>query len=198
MGQRSQIYIRYRNKDGINLIARYYQWNYSERMISRARGIVEYLYDRGEYLGWFLDDKNNITQLTRICDVNFDMRDIASSTDIIQEIKDGFMDEEDPISLLFNQDNNNGQLMIDVLEDKIKYGFVPFFDEFEKVLDGEEYMIFDNNDEPWDVVGEYMSQETIDYTKENIEKLKEFATLMTVEEMKEFVSYNYRNLIYDF
>lgn len=46
MGQRSQIYVRYNKKDmnGVNckkLIANYYQWNYGERMISRATGGVQ-------------------------------------------------------------------------------------------------------------------------------------------------------------
>lgn len=44
MGQRSQIYIRFndnRMESGKGLIALYYQWNYGERMVSRARQIIE-------------------------------------------------------------------------------------------------------------------------------------------------------------
>ena len=38
MGQRSQIYVRYTNEKGEHfLTARYFGWNYGERMISRAR-----------------------------------------------------------------------------------------------------------------------------------------------------------------
>lgn len=38
MGQRSQIFVRYQETDGTRkLVARYYGWNYGERMISRAR-----------------------------------------------------------------------------------------------------------------------------------------------------------------
>lgn len=36
MGQRSQIYVRYNEK---LLFARYFQWNYGTRMISRARSM---------------------------------------------------------------------------------------------------------------------------------------------------------------
>lgn len=44
MGQRSQIYVRY-NKSNTQkgLIANYYSWNYSERMISRARWGIEFI-----------------------------------------------------------------------------------------------------------------------------------------------------------
>ena len=38
MGQRSQIFVRYNKEEGKkHIIARYYQWNFAERMISRAR-----------------------------------------------------------------------------------------------------------------------------------------------------------------
>ena len=53
MGQRSQIYVRY-NKDGINhLIARYYQWNYGERMISRCKHSIEWIKSILDY-DWYL------------------------------------------------------------------------------------------------------------------------------------------------
>ena len=44
MGQRSQIFVRYQETDGTRkLVARYYGWNYGERMISRARHTIEWL-----------------------------------------------------------------------------------------------------------------------------------------------------------
>ena len=43
MGQRSQIYVRLKDKEGNKyLIAKYFQWNYGERMISRAKYGIEY------------------------------------------------------------------------------------------------------------------------------------------------------------
>ena len=59
MGQRSQIYVAYdkghRNekgiverKDGQYLIARYYQWNYGSRMVSRAKGLIEWILENIE------------------------------------------------------------------------------------------------------------------------------------------------------
>ena len=62
MGQRSQIYIRYnvnyvsgaatKNPTTHNykgLIARYFGWNYGERMISRARHTLEWIKDNVDY-----------------------------------------------------------------------------------------------------------------------------------------------------
>ena len=43
MGQRSQIYVRYQKDDANYLVARYYQWNYGERMISRCRHTLEWI-----------------------------------------------------------------------------------------------------------------------------------------------------------
>ena len=44
MGQRSQIYIRIKDEDGnTTLFAKYFQWNFGERMISRARYGIEYI-----------------------------------------------------------------------------------------------------------------------------------------------------------
>ena len=47
MGQRSQIYVRLKDKEGNKyLIAKYFQWNYGERMISRAKYGIEYCKNR--------------------------------------------------------------------------------------------------------------------------------------------------------
>lgn len=52
MGQRSQIYIRIWDKDKENpkLYAKYYGWNFGERMISRARHGIEYIKSYMEYI----------------------------------------------------------------------------------------------------------------------------------------------------
>ena len=75
MGQRSQIYVRYTNDKGEHfLTARYFNWNYGERMISRARHTLEWIKDNVDYA-----DYNFIyhsEKLARIIDVNFDMHDV--------------------------------------------------------------------------------------------------------------------------
>lgn len=49
MGQRSQIYVR---ASGQLIVANYYQWNYAERMISRARYGIEYIDSVKDYSDW--------------------------------------------------------------------------------------------------------------------------------------------------
>ena len=49
MGQRSQIFVRYEENGQKKMIARYYQWNYGGRMISRARYGIEWLKDMYKY-----------------------------------------------------------------------------------------------------------------------------------------------------
>ena len=82
MGQRSQIYIRYNvnDKSGQNykgLIARYFGWNYGERMISRARYIIEEIQNEFMRYKWFFGDKEKLEKLKRFCETNFDMKDIV-------------------------------------------------------------------------------------------------------------------------
>ena len=82
MGQRSQIYVRYQ-KDGVNyLTARYYQWNYGERMISRCRHSLGWIKEMIPY-DWYFTRETE--KLKRILDVNFDMHDITIGYDIIKE-----------------------------------------------------------------------------------------------------------------
>ena len=114
MGQRSQIYVR---ASGQLIVANYYQWNYAERMISRARYGIEYIDSVKDYSDWIFSRDVNVEHLRRILDVNFDLKDYQISSKIIEEWKDQFRDE------LFNdvvfnwQDNNDGQLFIDFTKD---------------------------------------------------------------------------------
>lgn len=191
MGQRSQIYIRYNISGKKGLIARHYHWNYEERMISRARGVIEAL--KSDY--WYFGVEN-IEKLCRICDVNFDMRDIMLSADIINEVAE-FYDGD--YRNIFDQDNNDGQLLIDVTENGVKYCFIPYYDNIE-VMDGRQYLI-------WDTKHSYphyrwteenppkkMDEATILYTLRNISYIDSNATLMTKEEAEEFVNADYSYL----
>lgn len=99
MGYRSQIYIRYNitytrgsasaapetcNYKG--LIAKHFDWNYSAEMISRARYLISEI--RYEFLTnkWFFGTKEKIRKLEAFCNVNFDERDVAVSSDILENI----------------------------------------------------------------------------------------------------------------
>lgn len=198
MGQRSQIYVRWNTKDGkMMLVPRYYQWNYGTRMISRAKGIIEWLKGSGIYL-----DCGNEEKLRRIMDVNFDYKDIVLGHDIIGIWKEYCNDLDFNDTVFFGQDNNDGKLLIDMHIDweknketiTFKYAFLT--DENDSpVMNGDEYMQWDEGgyegsgyivwrDNP------YLKKE-IKYTERNIKWIDKHAKLMTAEEVKRFTSYNY-------
>lgn len=191
MGQRSQIYIRI-NKQLV--VANYYGWNYGERMISRAKGIIEWLqeYIDGGYLGFFTEENRLSkykTQLRRICDINFDMRDYQVSCDIVKEWREQFAEQPFNKSVFDWQDNNDGQLFIDIQGKIVKYCFTKYT-RHKQTLDGNHYMAW-NSCRNWTIPTEYLSQEDINLCKENIKYISEHAELMTVDELKEFVTANY-------
>ena len=193
MGQRSQIYIRWHITDHQgayheDLIARYYMWNFSTRMISRLKTILEEIHDEflpNPYL--FSDYFWHIRKLERYCDVNFDMRSIEMSSDLIEEVREEFPDHPE---YLFEQDNNNGQLFIDISDSDIKYCFMEYFD-CDTVMDAEDYMEWDRKDSGlpnWHVPDKDIGISEIQYTEKNIAAINKMASLMTIEEFHEFVA----------
>lgn len=185
MGQRSQIYIRY---DAKLIVANYYQWNFGDLMISRARGVIEYLkyYIDGEYY-FIFKDKSYLKKISRICDVNFDYRDIAISCDIVQEWKEQFSDTDFNDCVFRHQDNNDGQLFIDISKDGvIKYAFSQNPD-YEQIMTAESYLEWDYG-EGWE---SSLSREIVNICKENVKYIQENATLMTAEELNQFIEAEY-------
>lgn len=197
MGQRSQIYIRYNVTDdddrGTNyhgLIARYFQWNYGERMISRTRYIMEEITDEFMKYKWMFGDAYKLKKLENYCDVNFDMKDITLSFDIIKEVEEQWNCDT---SYIFNQDNNDGQLFIDITNDGIKYCFMSYYSEG-KPMDADQYMKWncEREDYPdWHTSWQYMNKKTIQYTERNIKKIGNLAEVMTAEELWNFVEEDY-------
>ena len=121
------------------------------------------------------------------------MKDIVFSSDILKEVED-YGDEK--LQYLFNQDNNDGQLFIDVTDDGIKYCFMSFYNDGEP-MDGEHYMKRNCEDEKhldWHMPYKYMKRKTITYTERNIKKINQMAVLMTPEEIKAFVENDYSYL----
>lgn len=203
MSQRSQIYIRYnvnyvsgsstKNPKKHNykgLIARYYSVNFGERMVSRARYIIEQIQDEFMEWKWYFGDKEKLEKLKRICDVNFDMKDIVMSSDIIKEVVDYF---DGDTEYLFNQDNNDGQLFIDVTDDGIKYCFMKYCCEGEP-MNAMQYLKWNCKDEEHPDWHKSMDKETITYTEDNIEAISKMATLMTMEELESFIEDDYSYL----
>lgn len=191
MGQKSQIYIRYNVCGKKGLIARHYYWNYEERMLSRARGIIEAL--KSDY--WYFGEEN-IKKLCRICDVNFDMRDVMISDDLVDDAANYYSGD---YKRIFTPPNDDGQLLIDVTDSGVKYCFIPRYDNIE-TLDGRHYLIWDTRhsyphyrwteeDPP-----KKMHEDTILYTLDNVAYIDRNATLMTKEEAEEFVNADYSYL----
>lgn len=188
MGQRSQIYVRYNKK---LVVTNYYQWNYGERMVSRARYGIEYIKEKYiEYRTWIFNDESNIEKLRRIFDVNFDMKDIVMSIDIIKEWKEQFSEDENFNNYVFKlQDNNDGKLFVDISEyGTIKYAFLDCECNTDHIMNATQYM--DWNSEEWEK-SEYISEEGKQSCKENLGKIEEMAVLMTKSELEDFINNDY-------
>lgn len=189
MGQRSQIYVRY-NKDGVNyLTARYYQWNYGERMISRCKHSIEWI---NSILGydWYLTTETE--KLKRILDVNFDMQDIVIGCDIIKEYKEDEYWKDNNYS--FNnyvfqcQSNNDGKLFIDIKNGIIKYAFLDSDCNTKCIMNAEQYMNWDSDG--W-ITSEYIDDEQKLICFNNIKEIVKLAELMTKEEIEDFMNCDY-------
>lgn len=192
MGQRSQIYIRI--KDDYNekptLIAKYFQWNFAERMISRARHGIEYIKSSAEYLS----SDTVKERINRIFDVNFDMKDIALSTDILKEwveYSSKYYELNEINDYIFHaQDNNDGKLFIDVDEKgNVKYCFT---DYDMQILSPEKYMDWDF--ENWQN-SEYLDREDAEICINNMNYILKNAKQMTGAELEEFITYDYSEQI---
>lgn len=189
MGQRSQIYIRI--TDNYNeypkLYAKYFQWNYGERMISRARHGIEYIKESMEYIS----HDSVQEKINRIFDINFDMKDIAFTSDLIKEWVEDFRKHYTQVEYIFtNTANNDGKLFIDVnANGEIK---ICFTDYDLNILSPEEYMDWDF--ENWQN-SEYLSKEDREICKNNIEYINQNVKFMAEEELEEFINYDYSKQI---
>lgn len=190
MGQRSQIFVRYEDNGQKKIIARYYQWNYAERMISRARYGIEWLKKMYKY-SFEIERK-----LYRILDTNFDMIDCVISSDIIKEFVDDDWENEGYTLnnfMFYAQDNNDGKIFIDVLSNgTIKYAFLDY--DNKKIMSGTEYMKW-NRGKGWKNPTEYFDQEDIDICIKNIKEINKMAKKMKADEVKEFMEMDYSYLI---
>ena len=187
MGQRSQIYVRYQ-KDGVNyLTARYYQWNYSERMISRCRHSLEWIKAMVPY-DWYFTRETE--KLKRILDVNFDMHDITIGYDILKEWEEcDYKDETSFKEYVFlTQDNNDGKLFIDIKNGVIKYAFLDYDCDTNRVMSAAQYMQWDH---PSWRKSEYIDDEQKMLCEDNMKAIKKLAQLMTKEEVEEYINAQY-------
>lgn len=187
MGQRSQIYVRYNKK---LVIANYYQWNYGERMISRARYGIEYIKENYlEYRGWIFNDSSYIKKLSRIFDVNFDMKDVVLSQDIVEEWKKDFSEDNFNDFVFRMQGNNDGKLFVDISEDgTLKYAFLDCECDTGHLMNARQYM--DWNDKEWKQ-SKFIDDEQKVLCEENLKEIDKMAILMIKEEVEDFINYDY-------
>ncbi len=188
MGQRSQIYVRYGNK---LVVANYYQWNFGERMISRARYGIEYIKENLiQYKDYIFNNSYEMKRLGRIFDVNFDRKDVQMGQNIVQEWKEQFSDKKLFNDVVFKQqDNNDGKLFVDILKDgTIKYAFLDSECDIENVMSANQYM--DRNYKNWKK-SKFIESEQKLLCINNIKAIKEMAELMTKEEVEDFIQCKY-------
>lgn len=181
MGQRSQIYVKVDNK---LVIANYYQWNFAERMVSRARYGIEWIKEYNIYNPWEQDI--NIKRLSRVLDVNFDYKDVALSTDIIAEFTDygeGFTLSE---YVFAGQDCNDGKLFIwiDTANKSIKYAFTDY--DITRPLTPDEYMKWEDRDSD-ELLSSRLTKSELATYRRNAKSIEKNATLMTAEELENFM-----------
>lgn len=191
MGQRSQIYVRITDERGKKyLIAKYFQWNYGERMISRARYGIEYAKKQNDYVG--LDSVKE--QIGEIFNINFDMKDYLHTTDIIKEwlIYGEKWEVEFKDFVFYNQDNNDGKLFIDIKEKnkEIKYCFTDY--DLKIFKSPKAYMDWDCED--W-LNSEYYKKSVVNKCISNINKIEKSAILMTDEELEDFINDDYTEFL---
>ena len=213
MGQRSQIYVRVNNEyNETVLVARYFAWNFGERMVSRARHTIDWLKEYLSYDGKHLErtGKNRAylpnslyRRLIKVIETNFDLIDVADTSDIVEEYRvwGDYNESNAPafaegfISYVFTEhDNNDGKLFIDVLTSgEIKYAFTDSDANTNNIMDGIAYMKWNGyGDFRNKLPTEYFTAEDIKTCDENISTIEKTATLMTKEELEEFIHHDYK------
>ena len=177
MGQRSEIYVAIEQSDGKKkMTARYFGWNYAERMISRVAFTSRWLQARQSTF--------SKEDLISIIETNFDMVDRIAS-ERIEPVTTG------SFKLHCSIDNglNDGRAFIYINKDgKIKYCFTE--NHAFKPLDCNKYMLFDTEscfyDYQWKNK-EYRNSTRMKRCRNNIKWLKQNAEVMTQEELDEFL-----------
>ena len=179
MGQRSQIYVIYKDKQNRDCIsATYFQWNYGERMISRARYLM----------GWL---KNNVFSLSYVANkiryiasANFDYKDVVIGQDLIEEWKDykQGVPNANLNDYIFNADNNDGCLFIDTrIPQQLRYAFTTY-NYKDGIMGPEAYL-------KWD--GTPQKIRNTKFTKRNINWITHNAKLMKKEELEAILKATY-------
>lgn len=179
MGQRSQIYVIYKDSQNRDCIsATYFQWNYGERMISRARYLMAWIKRNSmgytNYLAYMAD------KIRYIASANFDYKDVVIGTDLVEEWKE--IKKHYPKTSLndyiFNANNNDGRLFIDVrVPFHLCYAFTGY-NYKDGVMGPEAYLKWDGM--PQKIRGTKFTKRNINWITHNAKlmKKKELETIL--------------------
>lgn len=147
MGQRSQLYIRYKNKK--NLVAMHLQWNWGYYMVNRAYQLLDFINKnvkdefsnfKEEHFDIENDRREDIDILQNLIQINLTIGSYVSGYDLV---KDEFRYNQDKNTFKMTpkeQGNNNGILVIDIQENgTIKYGFGGGIEEIRDMNYGDDF-----------------------------------------------------------
>ena len=189
MGQRSQIYVIYKDNQNRDCIsATYFQWNYGERMVSRARYLMGWIKSQNSF---YVVDSYNVFPLSYVANkiryiasVNFDYKDVVIGQDLIEEWKDykQGVSNANLNDYIFHADNNDGCLFIDARNPKhLRYAFTTY-DYKDGVMGPEAYL-------KWDNVPQNIRNAK--FTKRNINWITHNAKLMKKKELEAILKATY-------
>lgn len=184
MGQRSEIYVAVEQPDGKKkMTARYFTWNYAERMISRVAYTSKWVRTRVKD-GCAVPKED----LVSIMETNFDMVDIVRS-ERIESHAYNFC----KLHLPLDNGLNDGRAFIFISKDgDIKYCFTE--NHSLKPLDCNGYMLFDTEscypEYQWKN-RDYKYSDKMKRCRRNIKWLKENAKVMTQEELDNYIKSTY-------
>ena len=187
MGQRSQIYVIYKDKQNRDCIsATYFQWNYGERMISRARYLMGWIKAQNNLCSNLYSDYLPYVahKIRYIASVNFDYKDVVIGQDLIEEWKDykQSVPNANLNDYIFNADNNDGCLFIDArVPQNLRYAFTTY-DYKDGVMGPEAYL-------KWD--GTPQKIRDTKFTKRNINWITHNAKLMKKKELEAILKTTY-------
>ena len=187
MGQRSQIYVIYKDNQNRDCIsATYFQWNYGERMISRARYLMGWIKAQNNLCSNLYSDYLPYVahKIRYIASVNFDYKDVVIGQDLIEEwkaYKQG-VPNANLNDYIFNADNNDGCLFIDArVPQNLRYAFTTY-DYKDGVMGPEAYL-------KWD--GTPQKIRDTKFTKRNINWITHNAKLMKKKELEAILRTTY-------
>lgn len=187
MGQRSQIYVIYKDNQNRDCVsATYFQWNYGERMISRARYLMGWIKAQNSLYNNLYSDYLPfvIYKIRYVASVNFDYKDVTIGMDLIEEWKE--IRTQYPNTNLndyiFNADNNDGCLFIDArIPQHLRYAFTTY-NYKDGVMGPEAYL-------KWD--GTPQKIRDTKFTKRNINWITHNAKLMKKKELEAILKTTY-------